>query len=282
VKLAEAQGAELESWAIIAPEGVVECPQIALPEIGESRYTLALFVFQKKGHGEKRMLWRNRNEEARQTWLRGALARIPPGARILDAGAGELANKPLCRHLQYVSQDFCQYDGQGNREGLQSGRWDTGRVDIVSDITAIPESDASFEAILCSEVLEHIPEPTKALDEFSRLLKPGGTLILTAPFASLVHMAPYHYVTGFSRYWYEYHFPRRGFEIVELTANGDWFAYCEQELRRLGFMARRTGDWAWPLAYALGVMGSVYFRLRRETGAEDVACFGWHCIAAKK
>lgn len=228
------------------------------------------------------MLWRNRNEEARQNWLRGALAKIPSGARILDAGAGELANKPLCAHLQYVSQDFCQYDGQGNHAGLQSGQWNTSSVDIVSDITAIPEPDASFDAILCSEVLEHILEPTRALDEFARLLKLGGTLILTAPFASLVHMAPYHYVTGFSRYWYEYHLPRRGFEIVELTPNGDWFAYCEQELRRLGFMVRRSGDWTWPLAYALGVLGSVYFRLRAGSTASDVACFGWHCMAVKK
>lgn len=82
---------------------------------------------------------------------------------------------------------------------------------LVSDITMIPAPDASFDAILCSEVLEHVPEPTHALDEFVRLLKPGGTLILTAPFASLVHMAPYHYCSGFSRYWYEHHLPLRGF-----------------------------------------------------------------------
>ena len=77
-------------------------------------------------------------------------------------------------------------------EGLQTGEWDTSRIDLVSDITEIPAPDASFDAILCSEVLEHIPEPTHALDEFMRLLRPGGTLILSAPFASLVHFAPYH------------------------------------------------------------------------------------------
>src|SRR5674476_1266665 len=67
-------------------------------------------------------------------------------------------------------------------EGLQTKGWDTTRIDLVSDITAIPAPDASFDAILCSEVLEHVPEPTHALDEFTRLLKPGGVLILTAPF----------------------------------------------------------------------------------------------------
>lgn len=223
----------------------------------------------------------NPNEATRQAWLASVLARIPAGARILDAGAGELKNKPLCAHLTYVSQDFCQYDGRGDRAGLQPGVWDTSRIDLVCDITAIPEPDESFDAILCSEVLEHIPEPPKALDEFARLLKPGGTLILTAPFASLVHMAPYHYVTGFSRYWYEYHLPRHGFHIEELVPNGDWFAYCEQELRRLGSMARRYGRRSWPLAYALGALGAAYFWLSRGRQADDLACFGWHCVARK-
>lgn len=227
-------------------------------------------------------IFQNINEANRQEWLRQKLAGIPPGSRILDAGAGELKNKQFCVHLRYVSQDFCQYDGKGDTAGLHPGAWDTSGIDLVCDITAISEPDGSFDAILCSEVLEHIPEPTKALDEFARLLRPGGVLILTAPFASLVHMAPYHYVTGFSRYWYEEHLPRRGFRIVELTPNGDWFAYLEQELKRLGSMARRYGDWSWPLAYAPGVLGVLYFRLRAGRKADDVACFGWHCVAVKE
>ena len=47
----------------------------------------------------------------------------------------------------------------------------------------------SFDTILCSEVLKREPESTNALDEFTRLLKPGGVVILTAPFASNVRMA---------------------------------------------------------------------------------------------
>jgi ubiquinone/menaquinone biosynthesis C-methylase UbiE len=228
------------------------------------------------------MFNKNINELNRQKWLQKTLAALPQGLRILDAGAGELKNQKLCGHLHYTSQDFNQYTGGGGlAEGLQTGQWDTSRIDLVSDITAIPAPDASFDAILCSEVLEHVPEPTHALDEFLRLLKPGGTLILTAPFASLVHFAPYHYCTGFSRYWYEHHLINRGFKIKELTPNGDWFAYAEQEITRLGGLERQRGNWSWPFAYAYALLGLLYFKLRSKKRADDLACFGWHCVAVK-
>jgi SAM-dependent methyltransferase len=121
--------------------------------------------------------------------------------RLLDAGAGGLRNKPLFSHLSYVSQDICQYEGKGDGDGFHTGKWDTKHIDLICDIAKIPEEDNSFDVILCSEVFEHLPDPILALDEFARLLKPGGLLIITAPFASFVHFAPYHYCSGFSRYW---------------------------------------------------------------------------------
>jgi ubiquinone/menaquinone biosynthesis C-methylase UbiE len=164
---------------------------------------------------------------------------------------------------------------------VQTDGWDTTRIDLVSDITTIPSPDASFDAILCSEVLEHVPEPTLALDEFTRLLKPGGVMILTAPFGSNVHMAPYHYCSGFTKYWYEHHLAQRGFRIETLTANGDWYALLLQEITRLGGLERRRGNWTWPIAYAYSLLGLLYFKLRGDKRAEDLACFGWHCVAVK-
>lgn len=230
----------------------------------------------------KKFLYTNTNDSNRVTWLSNKLNDVKTGARILDAGAGELRFKDFCSHLDYISQDFGQYEGQGDGSGLQQGTWDTKKIDLICDIVSIPEEDGSFDAILCTEVLEHIPDPTDALDEFSRLLKPGGTLILTAPFSSLVHFAPYHYCTGFSRYWYEHHLEKRGFEIQELTPNGDWFAFCQQDLMSLGGFARRYGDWSWPLAYGLSILGALYFKIRGGRPAHDLACFSWQCVAVKK
>jgi SAM-dependent methyltransferase len=177
------------------------------------------------------------NEATRVAWLERALKEIPKGARILDAGAGEQRFKSFCAHLNYVSQDFGKYDGVGDQSGLQTGAWDQSGLDIVSDITAIPEPDSSFDAIMCVEVLEHLPAPILAIKEFSRLLRSGGELIITAPFCSLTHLAPYHFYTGFNRYFYEMHLPASGFEIVELAENGNFFEYLAQEIRRIPEMA---------------------------------------------
>lgn len=231
----------------------------------------------------KKLLFRDFNAERRNIWLSEQLSLIHSGQRILDAGAGELKNKKHCQHLDYVSQDFCQYEGKGDGKGLQTGFWDTTRIDLVCDITAIPEPDNSFDVILCSEVFEHIPDPLPALREFARLLKPGGKLILTAPFSSHVHFAPYHFCTGFSKYWYEHHLPKSGFKINELTPNGDWFDMFHQEAARLGPITRKYKEGLWPLAFLLSLLCIIYFKIRREQKPKsaDVCCLGWHCLAMR-
>ena len=66
------------------------------------------------------------NEVVRKEWLEKTLKSIPSGLRLLDAG--ELANKKYCKHLDYVSQDFCQYEVKGDEKGLQTGTWDTNKL----------------------------------------------------------------------------------------------------------------------------------------------------------
>jgi len=224
------------------------------------------------------------NEINRSKWVRQTLKKIPEGLRILDAGAGTQQFRQFCSHLIYVSQDFGEYDGQGNKAGLQTGEFDYGHIDIISDITSVPEPEESFDAIMCTEVLEHIPSPELAIKEFARLLKDGGHLVLTAPFCSLTHFAPYHYVTGFSRYFYEHHLEKYGFHIIEIGENGNFFDYLAQELRRLDMMATKYADSR--LSYL--EMGLVFFLLltlrrlsEKDTGSKELLCYGFHIHAER-
>lgn len=225
------------------------------------------------------------NQVKREIWLEQTLTSIPQGWRILDAGAGETKYRRFCQHLNYISQDFAQYNGQGNGQGLQTVTWDQSKIDIISDITNIPEPDASFDAVMCIEVLEHIPDPISALRELSRLTRLGGTLIITAPIASLTHFAPYFFYTGYSRHFYEKWLPEVGFEIESITPNGNYFEYLAQELRRCDSVAQR---------YAPGVhmsrlrniarwalIGYLAKGSRLGSSSSDLLAFGWHVKAIK-
>jgi SAM-dependent methyltransferase len=226
-----------------------------------------------------------KNAATRDAWVAQALTALPPGTRLLDAGAGECQYKKHCGHLNYVAQDIAVYDGKGDA-GLQTGSWDFSQIDIVSDILNIPEPDASFDAVLCTEVLEHLPDPVRALDEMARLLRPGGMFIITAPFWSLTHFAPYHYATGFNRYFYESHLGRLGFDTVEMTPNGNFFECVGQELRRVTDMAQRFagGDKPTPLELHATqiVLGMVERMSGRDTGSPEMLHFDCQVRAVKR
>lgn len=222
-------------------------------------------------------------DDERRQWVSKTLGNLKTGSKLLDAGAGEQQYKIFCNHLDYQSQDFCQYDGKGNDMGLQTGNWNVDEIDIVCDITNIPVDENEYDAVLCTEVFEHIVSPVDALEEFRRILKPGGELILTAPFASLTHFAPFFYATGFSRYWYEHFLPKCGFEIVELVPNGDWFSVFRQEVARWPKLVSQSSKVKGGVAYLIAFLIIIALSLFKGKGSStsDLSCFGWHCVARK-
>ncbi len=153
-------------------------------------------------------------------WLKS----LPTGSRLLDVGAGEMPFKQYCGHLQYQSQDFGQYDGAGDSAGLQTDTFDTDQIDVVCDITNIPLKDASQDYILCTEVLEHIPNVFDAIRELRRLLAPGGTMYITVPGTSLLHFSPYHFITGFKSNFFHPVFEGDGFTIDRVEKTGSIYS----------------------------------------------------------
>jgi SAM-dependent methyltransferase len=224
------------------------------------------------------------NEPARVAWIEKTIKSFPADWTLLDAGAGEQQFRKFCDHLNYVSQDFGQYNGAGDGIGLQTGSWDQSKLDIVGNITDIPRPDASFDAIMCTEVFEHLPDPIKAIREFSRLLRKGGKLLLTAPFCSLTHFAPYHFYTGFNRYFYETHLADHGFIIDELSCNGDYFQFLAQEIKRVPWAAATyCGSKPDKIeALALKTVANLLGRMsRRDSGSSTLLNFGMHILATR-
>ena len=166
----------------------------------------------------------------RHEWVRRQLQDIPPGLKILDAGAGQMRYKKFCKHLDYSSSDFGKYDGRGNGKAGQSGAWDTSTCDVICDITDMPFPDETFDAVMCTEVLEHVKNPELAIKELIRVLKKNGKIILTAPFGSYTHEAPYHYCTGFNTYWYEYVLPKYGCKIVKMDLHSNFFEMLSMDI----------------------------------------------------
>ena len=276
---------------------VIKVERLADKWLVENGYKLSNYVIENKKKNYlslmisklKQMAWGksasigHENVSNRERWIEKTLAKVPSGFKILDAGAGEQPYKAWCQHLEYVSQDFGEYDSHKIQEGLQPADFDTSNVDIQSDITAIPLPDASFDVVMCIEVLEHVPDPLSAFRELDRLLKPGGLMIITAPFASLTHFAPYHFSTGFTKYFYT-NILTEGYIILEIESNGNFFEYLAQETRRVPDIAKQYSKQKLRFMDRLVIqkMLQLLEKLNKKGNKSDeLLCFGHHIFAQK-
>ncbi len=114
---------------------------------------------------------------------------LPPGSWVLDAGCGSgrhLSRAFRFRDVHVVGIDMSGKDaGTANRtlDCMIHEAEDGGGIKLlsVSDITRLPFKDESFDVVICSEVLEHIPDHLKAVSELIRVLKAGKSLVVSVP-----------------------------------------------------------------------------------------------------
>jgi SAM-dependent methyltransferase len=223
------------------------------------------------------------NQYNRDRWVAAQAAQVSAKLRVLDVGAGRGIYRSLFKHCDYRAHDFGE-----TPETL--GEYT--QLDYRSDITAIPVEDEAFDVIICTEVLEHVPEPIKAVREIARILRPGGRLLLTAPLGSLLHQEPYHFYGGYTPHWYRKILPDAGLTILSLERNQGFFSMFGQEAIRYSSLLtpwRIPFDWRWPFLIILWVLTLPFLRgifplLGRSLdalGLEHMATVGYHVLAVK-
>ncbi len=114
------------------------------------------------------------------------LDRLPlgPGARALDVGCGRgrHAHALAARGgLVVIGLDPSREDLDAAREGFRLVEGAEGWSLLQGDARRLPFPDASFDGVICSEVLEHLFDYERALDEIARVTKPAGVLALSVP-----------------------------------------------------------------------------------------------------
>lgn len=163
-------------------------------------------------------------------------------------------------------------------------------VDVVGDAHDLPFQDGEFEQILCTEVLEHLHTPQKAIDEMRRVLTKGGVLILTTRFLFPLHDTPGDY---FRYTMYGLRHLLREWEIVTLEEESNTMGTFAVLLQRIAFQCDVRGGKFTKAILLLLARGARAFQwlLKKEYGMRNkqntrevtsIMTSGYYLVARKK
>lgn len=176
------------------------------------------------------------NPGTRDKWVLQKLhevRRTGSAKTVLDVAAGEgpYRSAIIEQGFTYLSHDFNAYTPEVTELGLHNEKWDYLENDFTCDILDIPES-RKFDVVICTEVLEHVPDPVQSFEKLTRLLQPGGKLLITVPLLSLMHQAPFWFQSGLSPFWFQHWAKRNAISILEHKVYGDYADLMAQETAR--------------------------------------------------
>lgn len=120
--------------------------------------------------------------------------------RVLDVGAGRGPYRELFAHVSYETSDVKDF----------------GNVDHVCSITRLTMEDDTYDLVFCSQTMEHVSEPVKALREIRRVLKPGGEAWLSAPLFFEEHQQPVDFYR-YTRFAWRHMARRAGFKVADIS-----------------------------------------------------------------
>jgi SAM-dependent methyltransferase len=164
----------------------------------------------------------------RNRLLKG-IARCAPmlTGRLLDFGCGSKPYRSLFEVGEYIGLDF---ENPGHPHANE-------QIDVFYDGKCIPFGDASFDSVFSSEVFEHVFNLPEVLRELNRVLKPGGLILVTCPFAISEHEVPNDFAR-YSSYGLRYLMNEHGLEMVSQGKTGNsvetvfqlWIMYIHQHI----------------------------------------------------
>lgn len=188
--------------------------------------------------------------------------------RLLDVGCG---NKPYATLLncdEHVGIDV------GLSPHNQS------KFDTVFDGMTIPFGDATFDSVLCTEVLEHAREPRRLALEIGRVLKPGGYAFWTVPFVFPHHEQPYDF-HRFTRFGMEELAATAGLTVVSVANRGGVFAVLAQQIDVVLGQCLSRRPFADLLRWMAFPLIAMCLQVDRWRGRPEVLTPGWQLLLHK-
>lgn len=133
--------------------------------------------------------------------------------KMLDVGAGETDR--YARYFKYSERVTTD---------VQPGE----NVQVVAEAHDMPFDNASFDSVVCTQVLEHVPNQWKVVAEIGRVLKSGGYALISVPQTAELHEEPHDY-WRYTKYGLIQLFTENGFDIVGIEQEGGFYTLMAQQ-----------------------------------------------------
>lgn len=178
---------------------------------------------------------------------------------FLDVGCGR---QPYRSYFEHVGRKIsCDFD---------AGRGD---VDFACPADKVPLPDACMDSILCTEVLEHVPDPLAVWSEFNRLLRPGGRVLLTTPMYWPPHELPYDFFR-YPEHGLRHLVDSSGFRLLAIIPRGGPLAFWGQATIHV-----------WQPFFRIAALRNVWNRVflwLDQKGSSARLTLGWTVLAQKQ
>ena len=189
---------------------------------------------------------------------------------VLDAGSGDGERyKKFFNFDKYIKLDI-------NKDNYP---------DIIGSVENIPLDDNSVDSVVSTQVLEHVKNPNKVVDEFYRVLKPGGYCLVTVPQLNELHEEPHDYFR-FTNFGLKEIFENSGFKVILIDRRGGfWSANRQIQIRYVIDLFRlnkiKLLRWIfWPFILINGITAVLIDFIDRSRASQKHA-IGWLIIVQK-